>query len=510
MLKPRPRLKRPLSLSEQGSDDYVCKLCLDKGHISSLFCLDGCWICSEHGEVNYRIPKHAAMPHYDYERELLYKELYGGHMSTALDIRQAREIVEFDQEQVNRLKRQFEADIYVPAQVTDPARRQALAQILAEVKVFYDLEPLSGEVTIGSFQGDKYGLIIQHQGWRKIARREAMKELGSLINFSRPEILLPTEIEQRMAHICQKCNGAGKFKNGNACNACNGAGKFDPKDVIAMEIKMTVLEEAKQFMAAGVTYDPIVGLGVWQPGGNNPTSKDPRWKCEVNAVKDCVRQRFSLTMAERFNAVFGQPVKFMTEDEAENEPPRDMGEAKVVRDEVEENIHALAEVHGFTITHPHLFVQTVKAGIASGLFGDEADFIQTMVDNDFEFEADNVDRFKDRMAAAKKGLYPLNLLEGTDTLAPLEYGLLVEAAMDIGLPKNHFAPLFRKVFGHPVESVSRAEAHNFLYYLNQRLDGEEHQEWNKQLAQDAAEKSKAGLQIGVASEEVKPGEVIDG
>ncbi len=176
---------------------------------------------------------------------------------------------------------------------TEPA-----AAAMAQLALSFDLNPFNQELwVIPQKRGQNvvgFSLFVGYKGLLRSARRVARDELHSDFMFGEVQTLQPEDITERGAHLCIRCNGAGKIGKDYQCKKCDGAGTHDPKLVIVVQISLDLFSKRTMAENAGVPYVPTRGIGVWQPGDNISEGRDATWQAAKRARVDAMRQEFDL------------------------------------------------------------------------------------------------------------------------------------------------------------------------------------------------------------------------
>jgi len=495
MLEPRKR-KVQLSLTERvrrGDDigiptdtdaDYICKKCLDDNVISWTYVKEGelrCVICSKieqkiHRSALEQIPEFRGT----YERELVERLRKENDMSTALTTRSVddeRKLALFTQERVSEEKANMIKSMIVPAQITDPIEREAAALILADFKVNWGLNAFVGEIYIMPLGKDKWAATIGYKGYGKIARRQDAK-LGTKHILGKRKILSEAEIVEDGANRCSLCGGIGVVgKNKTKCWECDGKGEFDSKDVVAVKVPLYIVEEKIMADEAGIEYEPTWGLGVWQKGPSNiAKSKSPAWGAYKNAVKDAIRQKYSLDDMD----VGGYNVSII--DAGEHKDPNIIeGEATIV-DEKYDKLDSAIEASGVQYDNKGTFMKWLKNRLsASDLFDDYAEILTIMNELELSYSIEDERVLQLKVGGYKMDYYPLsrNVFLRLVKDKPIDGVLKMLIELDFKNAAESSVTIYEK----EIKTLIPAQASNLCWVLSRKKPNSE----NKKKALEAVE-----------------------
>lgn len=365
--------------------------------------------------------------------------------------------------QINREREYMLQRMTLPKGIPDDKRSEA-AHILAYARVCFDLEPQTGEVTLGHFGDHHFKLIIQYNGWKKIARRRA-EEMGTQIYWPPATRMSDEELVRQGGNVCYRCQGKGKRKGKGKgrreedCVPCQGKGEFPPERCVGMIQKFGILSEAEAAFKMGMDYHPHVGIGIWQPGMAVPVSKTKEWKATATAARDAVRQSGFSVANQSIPGLPDHNVQITGEDEET---------AFEVIDPVKEEL-MVAEAGQELVEDIELFLEkVVRPSIKSNLFSSPGEILEAMkkggLSFSLPFEGQEEVVFKHRLKGVVDRIYPL-AWDKQGPLSPNEYTLLKFELRDLGYTGDVTA-LWLKLYEEPfISPVNRTMAHNMLVYV---------------------------------------------
>jgi len=377
----------------------LCPICFDDSRISPVIEDDTGYTCVVCGHVDYCVRE----PYENAERRKMTQ--------TAIDLAEQRAVVVFKQQQIEAASNDILASMVIPAEITDPIEKEAAARVLAELKVAYGLNPLTGEMYLAKFDGNKYVVAIGYQGYGKIARRQDLKT-GKTHVIGKHVVSSEADIKRAMADVCtvclgrgtcRKCNGTGKFRDtdkpcfscdGGKCRKCGGEGRVSVNDICRVEVPLYIVEDKLACDKAGIPYQPTIGVAVWQMGDNIARTKDPVWQTRKNAIKDAYRQMYSLDELP----IAGATVQIVDQEDFHVE---------VYDSEMSSLIEAI-ELSGVPVTNDLKFIDFMQAAVKSGVCNSQLDVLSAFQELELSFNEDNEYTLKIIIDAYFKGAYPLS------------------------------------------------------------------------------------------------------
>lgn len=422
MLERKAWNKRTRSPSEEVK---MCMLCMDGGLEMPTFEVDGKLYCPIHDEI-----KHAVRVERKKKR-----------MSNTSLTKINRALAELSEERIISEAKSIMDSAILPKDIP-PDQRDGAAKALATCRVAFGLEPLAKEVSIAHFGDKHYQIIIQYNGWQRVARGNAELE-GTEISLPDFERMSDDEVIAHDGLICYKCAGSGQRFNAD-CKFCDGKGKFDITRVIGTKQRMYVISEAKAMKEVGLDYQPSVGYGFWQPGMATPTGRSRLWKAGMNAVRDCIRRRFSLGA---LSVPYGKGATMSIVDEEE---------AAELIDPLEEELSDILDQTASVVIEDRVkfFREIVRPLLDGGrYFQFSSEIIRAMQKNNLSYEVDHKDRLWHRLVGVSQGIYPIIVEDREEDLTLDEARLLFIDFLDNG---EDLRDEWQKEFGEPLPSTQNA------------------------------------------------------